>query len=347
MDDFNAIRAEIVDDNGQTVRDKFLINETTAGQQTDPAVGALEDGGFAVAWQELPEESGAPWTVQTKAFTASGDGAGGETELAAPDNAGTTPTVAGTVDGTYTVAWANANDEGVDLEARKVAPDGNPISGVVKLDTDGSNQVPELEPRPVDGAALAWQSAVDLGSADTEIEAALLGEAQTSFFDLPADDQVTALYLGFFGRAADPAGATFWADQYESDVSQATPVDVAETMAGEFQFSDEATTIYPFLGSNTSANDNEAVETFVTDVYENLFDRPPETAGLDHWRGEIVNRISADADIGDVIIDIIAGGWRGHRHAGEQDGGRAGLHGEHAFGQLRRRCDPLDRRRGR
>ena len=307
VDDFNAIRAEIVDGNGQTVRDKFLINETTAGQQTDPAVGALENGGFAVAWQQNPEQSGEPWTVQTKAFTASGNGAGSETEIAAPDNAGTTPTVAGTVDGTYTVAWVNADNTTTDLEACKLSATGDPLSGVKKLANEGVNQVPELEPRSVDGAAVAWQSARETTGADTEIEMALLGDAPTSFFELPAGDQVTALYLGFFGRAADPAGATYWVDQYEADVSNARPAEVAEAMAGEFQFSDEATTIYPFLGDGTPANDEQAVETFVANVYDNLFDRTPETAGLDYWRGEIVDRISSGEDIGDVIVDIIAG----------------------------------------
>lgn len=219
VENFVAIRAEIVDANGQTVRDRFLINETTVGDQSDPAVGALANGGFAVAWQDIPENASVPVTVQTRAFTAAGDGLGNETELAAPDNAGTTPTVTGTADGSYTVAWANANDAGIALELRQAAANGEPLGASASVAPTGANQVPELSARPGGGAALAWQSASEIGSPDTSIEVALLGQSSgaTNMAPSAADDTGTTaagetVALDVLANDSDPDGDTLVLD---------------------------------------------------------------------------------------------------------------------------------------
>ena len=116
---------------------------------------------------------------------------------------------------------------------------------------------------------------------------------------LTPEEQATAIYIGYYNRAADPIGFDFWLDAVNNpDVSLAQIGDLfapqVETLAA-----------YPFLGNPTAAE----ADAFVSEVYLNLFNRAPDQAGLDFYSDALEASINGTStySIGQIILDIIGG----------------------------------------
>lgn len=105
-------------------------------------------------------------------------------------------------------------------------------------------------------------------------------------------EQITSLYVGYFGRAPEPAGLNYWVGRLADGFSLA---EIAES----FSVQAESTTKYPFLANQEIASP----QAFITQVYMNLFNRVPDAAGLAYWTAELAN----GADVGDFILDVISG----------------------------------------
>jgi copper chaperone CopZ len=105
-------------------------------------------------------------------------------------------------------------------------------------------------------------------------------------------EQITALYIGYFGRAPEPAGLNYWVGRLQDGFSLA---EIAES----FSVQPESTTKYPYL-----ANPNiSSPATFITQIYLNLFNRAPDAAGLAYWTAQL----EGGADVGSFILDVISG----------------------------------------
>lgn len=106
------------------------------------------------------------------------------------------------------------------------------------------------------------------------------------------------LYVGYFNRPADPAGYTFWRDAYTDDgVSDVQ-------MAALFSDQDETRALYPYF-ADPAADDPEQTnaKAFLTSVYDNLFNRTPDEAGLNFWLGVL----TSGGNVGEIILSIIRG----------------------------------------
>ncbi|MBO1076890.1 DUF4214 domain-containing protein [Roseomonas marmotae] len=103
---------------------------------------------------------------------------------------------------------------------------------------------------------------------------------------------ITQLYIGYFGRAADPAGLNYWVGQENAGMQLA---DIARSFAVQT----EATTNYPYLALPNIASSAG----FITQVYQNLFNRAPDAEGMTYWQGQLASGRS----VGQVILDIING----------------------------------------
>src|SRR6516162_6657835 len=90
-------------------------------------------------------------------------------------------------------------------------------------------------------------------------------------------DAVSSLYVGLYGRAADPSGASYWTSQINAGTA------MLPSIAASFATQPEATSKYPYL-ANPSATDPGA---FVDQVYQNLFNRPADPAGKAYWVGQL------------------------------------------------------------
>ena len=127
--------------------------------------------------------------------------------------------------------------------------------------------------------------------------------------DLSPAEQLTALYVGYFGRAPGPEGLSFWMGQYDRDRDFAkAPSQTLDDVAESFRLSDEAQALYPFLKPDAANSASRAeIESFLDDVYANLFDRAPSDAGRAFWADTTMERLQAGENVGDIIIDIISG----------------------------------------
>ena len=122
-------------------------------------------------------------------------------------------------------------------------------------------------------------------------------------------DLAAAFYVGYYGRAAEPGGLTFWSEFIEGRVVGGQPVDeLIQEISARFADENETATLYPFLGAERQggANPDEA-DAFVNQVYENLFNRPAEQAGEDFWSDRIVTRTEDDQSIADIIVSFVNG----------------------------------------
>lgn len=103
---------------------------------------------------------------------------------------------------------------------------------------------------------------------------------------------LTALYIGYFGRAPEPEGLAFWVEALEGGYPL---VSVAQDFAGQA----ETLTEYPYLADPTAHD----LEVFLTTVYDNLFNRAPDATGLAFW----VEAIEGGLPLGTAILSIIEG----------------------------------------
>jgi S-layer protein len=99
--------------------------------------------------------------------------------------------------------------------------------------------------------------------------------------------------VGYFDRAPDVAGLNYWVGRFDSGMTYAQ-------IAQSFSVQTEATNMYPYLNNPYVAT----VSTFLTSVYKNLFNRAPDSAGLNYWTNEIN---SGRSNVGNAIMNIISG----------------------------------------
>ena len=98
----NGVFAQLYDASGAPVGGEFRVNETTSNSQTEPAIAALDNGGFAVAWRD----GNSPDDVFAQQYDAVGNRVDGEfrvnTETASTQ---ASPSIAGLPGGNFVVAW--------------------------------------------------------------------------------------------------------------------------------------------------------------------------------------------------------------------------------------------------
>ena len=103
---------------------------------------------------------------------------------------------------------------------------------------------------------------------------------------LSVEKQITQLYVGYMGRAADKAGFDFW-------VGQANAGGAIIDIANAFAQSDEYLSIYGGLSNGE----------LVDKIYLNLFDRAPDLEGKAYWLAQLDSGVSS----GRLIVDIMSG----------------------------------------
>lgn len=108
----------------------------------------------------------------------------------------------------------------------------------------------------------------------------------------PQSALITQIYIGYFNRAPDPDGMSYWLGQLQSGMP-------AAAIATSFAAQPEAVSAYDFL-LNPAASSADA---FLNTVYGNLFNHAPDAAGLSYWKGEL----QAGKPAGRIILDIISG----------------------------------------
>ena len=102
------------------------------------------------------------------------------------------------------------------------------------------------------------------------------------------ETEVQQLYVAYFSRPADVAGLAYWKNIL------ATNPDGYQMISANFASSAEYKAMY-------AGQDNRAV---VSTVYQHLFGRPAETAGVDYWAKMLDNKVIT---VDNVVTQIAAG----------------------------------------
>lgn len=147
--------------NGTPASTAFRVNNTTAGDQKDPAIASLADGGFVVVWLD----NGQPGLFARR-YDATGSAVGGEFRIK-PMGTGFDLDVAGLTTGGFAVAWDEATDgDGLGVFARRFDASGTGLGNpfVVNTYTTSAQWYPAVAPQGGGAFVVAWASDPQDGS---------------------------------------------------------------------------------------------------------------------------------------------------------------------------------------
>ncbi|MBB4041073.1 Ca2+-binding RTX toxin-like protein [Microvirga flocculans] len=162
----SAVRAQVFNADGSKVGGEFLVNTTTSSYQRDPAITALPDGRFVVAWADSSQLGGDPdgYSVRAQVFNADGSKVGGEFLVnTATASIQFEPTITTLSDGRFVVAWTDDSQSGDDAEgwavrAQVFNADGSKAGNefVVNTTTTSYQFAPTITALPDGGFVVAW-----------------------------------------------------------------------------------------------------------------------------------------------------------------------------------------------
>lgn len=138
-DGSDSVWLRLFEADGTPVGEEFRPNTTTDGDDNDPDIATLEDGGFVVVWQGW--DDGSQSGIRAQVFNEDGTTRGGEIQVNT-DTFGsqTSPAIVGLEDGGFMITWSNINSSSGDgLMGQFFEADGTP-RGVELLLSDQRDQ---------------------------------------------------------------------------------------------------------------------------------------------------------------------------------------------------------------
>ena len=152
---------------------------------------------------------------------------------------------------------------------------------------------------------------------DHAINLPILGSMATFPFTGDAMSQIEAIYIGYYGRAGDPDGTSYWTNQL---LNGGSTVQTMTGIAASYSVQPESQAQYPFLanplGATTSGAGND-LDQFINSAYQNLFGRGADgtdtSGGLGYWRGQILNALATHDstrlanELGSFILQVADG----------------------------------------
>ncbi|MFO1083152.1 MAG: Ig-like domain-containing protein [Reyranellaceae bacterium] len=197
-----------------------------------------------------------------------------------------------------------------DRDTSAVSLLAGPAHGTLQLAGDGSfRYTPAAGYSGIDTFSYRSSNGASTDDARVSLFVVPVATAATTTLDLLAlspEEQIAATYAAFGGRAADAAGFDFWVAQHASGLPAQGPGTVLANIANAFAIGAEAKALYPFLANPQGASDAQ-IGAFLGSVYDNLFNRAPDAAGLGYWTSEIRHDLQAGRLVGSVLVDIMGG----------------------------------------
>lgn len=100
--------------------------------------------------------------------------------------------------------------------------------------------------------------------------------------------EVQQLYVAYFSRPADPGGLAFWNERLANNAAGYAEISFAFSTSVEYR------SAYVYMDTRSMVNE----------VYENLFSRPGDAAGVDFWVNALNMRYMT---IDDMVLRMIDG----------------------------------------
>lgn len=135
---------------------QIRINTTTAGNQVEPGVAPMADGGYVVVWAN--ENSN---TITSQRYNASGVKIGGESVVStSPSLLHTDPVVTSLANGGYVVAWEAIGASGGDIRLQRFDASGNKVGSetLVNSYSIGDQDSPRIMALADGGFVVNWAS---------------------------------------------------------------------------------------------------------------------------------------------------------------------------------------------
>ena len=145
---------------------EVLVNTTTAGEQLDPKITALSDGGYVVTWMS---QDGSSWGIYAQRYTAAGVATGGEVLVnTTTANVQEYPAITALSDGGYIVTWSSflQDGSGYGIYAQRYTAAGVATGGEVLVNTTTASdqQNPAITALSDGGYVVTWTSSAQDGS---------------------------------------------------------------------------------------------------------------------------------------------------------------------------------------
>ncbi|MET0085235.1 MAG: immunoglobulin-like domain-containing protein, partial [Sedimenticola sp.] len=163
-----AVIAKTFDADGNDTSSEIQVNQYTKGEQEQPDIASLEDGGFVIVW-ETDKQDGSGEAVMGRTFDADGTPQNDEFIVNTyssgdQDDA----TVTGLADGGFVVAWESKNQDGDDrgVFAQRFDSDANKAGSEfqVNTETDEDQHEPSITGLANGGFVAVWTSEDQDGS---------------------------------------------------------------------------------------------------------------------------------------------------------------------------------------
>lgn len=153
-----GIYAQRFDADGTAAGSEFIVNETTAFSQVNPAVAIDLAGNFVIAWSS-GDGSGQLNGVFARQFAA--DGTPGSEFRANVDTAGDQigAAVSMSADGAFAIAWQGPDADGIGIFMRRYDSGGAPLAGgdePVNATTTGDQEMPSIALDAGGDIVVAW-----------------------------------------------------------------------------------------------------------------------------------------------------------------------------------------------
>jgi hypothetical protein len=321
------------------------VNTATAGNQSDPEITTLDDGGWVVSWTSYGQD-GSSGGIYQQRYSANGTRSGVETLV--PTTTGNSqfqPHIASLTDGGWVVSWStNTGDPSTDPEIRLQAYNADGTKQGVEMQANttslGAQSTSSLTGLTTGGWVVTWQGEDDdPGDGDSKFDIyqqvysangdKVGGETLVNTF-ATADQfasSVTALANGrwavtwcSYGHAGDTSG--IYAQIYNANGSKSGSEFHVNTYTPGNQYDPEITTLAngDFLVTWESQNQDGSGY----GIYQQRFDADGTVDGVER---RVNKTTTSDQDAVDVT-GLSTGGYVVTWQSENQDGNGYGIYGQ-------------------
>ncbi|WP_299975047.1 Ig-like domain-containing protein [uncultured Pseudoteredinibacter sp.] len=183
----NNIWAKIYDQNGNVIKDDFILHDDVAGEQFLSNIRSSSDGGFIASWVSTTSDGANE--IQIQSFSASGEARFEHTVNISPTDSSATftgrPEVSGLSDGDFVVVWSEVNDGVASIYSSRYSSAGEIISteSIIAHNQHSSNIEPHIVTLEDGGYLITWTS-IDNNSGTTAVFGQRFNSNGESFSDV-------------------------------------------------------------------------------------------------------------------------------------------------------------------
>lgn len=167
----NGVKAQVYNAAGNAVGGEILINEFTDGAQDSSRVTALDNGRFAVVWEQndAADGDGSSTSVSARIFEANATPAAGEFQVNTfVESTQSQPDIATLSNGDILVVWRSEAQDGFSggIYGQRFTDQGVAVGGEFRINdfTDSNERDPKVIGLDTGGFVVAWEADTNVGS---------------------------------------------------------------------------------------------------------------------------------------------------------------------------------------